>query len=265
MIDRNGKGLEIGPSHNPAAPKSEGYDVDIVDHLGQAGLLEKYRDDIGLNLASIEPVDFIWQGGSLSELIGTPAKYDWIVASNVIEHMPDLIAFLRDCQTLLKPAGVISLVVPDKRFCFDHLRRRSSTGDIVQANIELRSRHTPGQILDHFAYATKLDESGSWHRDSVGKVTFVHDASLAEGMLSRAQTSPDYIDVHGWVFTPSSFRLILGDLNSLGLVCLDEIAFTDTRDCEFFVSYSNRQPAHPYDRLALAKAALQEERQAFFP
>jgi SAM-dependent methyltransferase len=265
MIDRSGKGLEIGPSHNPAAPKSEGYDVDIVDHLDQAGLVEKYRDDLGLILANIEPVDFVWQSGSLAELIDTPAAYDWIIASNVVEHMPDLVAFLGDCQTLLKPAGVISLVVPDKRYCFDHLRRRSSTGDIVQAHLESRSRHTPGQVFDHFANASKLDESGSWHRNGVGKVTFVHDPSMAEGMLTRSQTSQDYIDLHGWVFTPSSFRLILGDLNALGFLCLEEIAFTDTRDCEFFVSYANRPPQQSFDRLALAKAALHEERQAFFP
>ncbi|MDQ3524043.1 MAG: methyltransferase domain-containing protein [Chloroflexota bacterium] len=265
MIDRNGRGLEIGPSHNPAAPKSEGYDVHIVDHMDQLGLQEKYKDDAGINLENIEPVDHVWQGGSLSRLIGDDASYDWIIAAHVIEHMPDLIAFIQDCQVLLRPGGIISLVVPDKRYCFDHLRRRSSTGDVIQAHVESRKRHTPGQVYDHFSSACKLDESGSWHRNSLGKVGFVHGPHTAESMLKHSLSSDEYLDVHGWVFTPSSFRLIIGDLNALGYIRIDENSFSDTRDCEFFVSYANHAPSSGFDRLSLSKAAIHEERQAFFP
>jgi hypothetical protein len=265
MIDRTGRGLEIGPSHNPAAPKSEGYNVEIVDHMDQSGLLEKYKDDLGLNLENIEEVDHVWQGGRLAQLIGDKARYDWIIAAHVIEHMPDLIAFIQDCQALLRPGGIISLVVPDKRYCFDHLRRLSSTGDVVQANVERRSRHTPGQVYDHFSSACKLDESGSWHRNSYGKIEFVHGPHAGESMLKQCLASDDYFDVHGWVFTPSSFRLIIGDLNALGYVRIDEVSFTDTRDCEFFVSYANQASSAEFDRLSLSKAAIHEERQAFFP
>lgn len=265
MIDRNGVGLEIGPSHNPAAPKSEGYNVEIVDHMDQAGLREKYKDDQGLNLANIEQVDYVWQGGRLSRLIGDEARYDWIIAAHVIEHMPDLIAFIQDCQVLLRPGGIISMVVPDKRYCFDHLRRRSSTGDVIQANVEARSRHTPGQVYDHFSSACNLGGTGSWHRNSLGKVDFAHGSHTAESMLKHSLTSDDYLDVHGWVFTPSSFRLIIGDLNALGYIRIDENSFTDTRDCEFFVSYANQAPSGGFDRLSLSKAAIHEERQAFFP
>lgn len=38
LILKSGLGLEIGPSHNPIAPKSKGYSVHIVDHLDAAGL-----------------------------------------------------------------------------------------------------------------------------------------------------------------------------------------------------------------------------------
>lgn len=265
MIDRSGRGLEIGPSHNPAAPKSEGYNVDIVDHMDQAGLQEKYKHDLGINLANIEKVDYVWKGGSLSRLIGDDGRYDWIIAAHVVEHLPDLIAFIQDCQALLRPGGIISLVVPDKRYCFDHLRRRSSTGDIIQAHVEARTRHTPGQVYDHFSSACKLDESGSWHRNSAGKVNYIHDPHTAKSLFEQSLTSDDYLDVHGWVFTPSSFRLIIGDLNALGYVRIDETSFSDTRDCEFFISYANQAPSAPIDRLGLSKSAIHEERQAFFP
>lgn len=57
-ISKDQKGLEIGPSHHPAAPKKCGYSVEIVDWLDQKGLKEHYRND-GINLDAIEPVDYV--------------------------------------------------------------------------------------------------------------------------------------------------------------------------------------------------------------
>jgi predicted SAM-dependent methyltransferase len=265
LIDASGRGLEIGPSHNPAAPKAAGYNVEIVDHLDRDGLLEKYKDDVGVSLASIEEVDHVWAGGSLCDVIGARACYDWIIASHVIEHMPDLVFFLQECQALLKPGGVLSLVVPDKRFCFDHLRRRSSTGDVIQAYIERRTRHTAGQVFDHFSGACNLGETGSWHRDSEGRLSHVHSFEFAQAMLRKNLETDDDMDVHGWIFTPSSFRLLLHDLNALQYVTLNETSFTDTRDCEFFVVYANQPSSASHDRIHLAQQAIHEERRAFFP
>ena len=42
----------------------------------------------------------------------------------MIEHTPDLIAFLADCDAVLKDTGVLSLVIPDKRYSFDRFRMR---------------------------------------------------------------------------------------------------------------------------------------------
>lgn len=33
MVDRKGLGLEIGPSHNPLAPKRQGFSVSILDSV----------------------------------------------------------------------------------------------------------------------------------------------------------------------------------------------------------------------------------------
>ena len=40
-INKAGFGLEIGPSHNPVAPKKEGYNVSIIDHMTKQELLVK--------------------------------------------------------------------------------------------------------------------------------------------------------------------------------------------------------------------------------
>src|SRR5688572_25412862 len=88
-----GLGLEVGPSHDPVAPKAAGYNVHIVDHLPQDELKAKYAGH-GVNIDNIEPVDFVWTGQPLDELVGGKQIYDWIIASHVIEHVPDLIRFV---------------------------------------------------------------------------------------------------------------------------------------------------------------------------
>ena len=44
MFDRNGVGLEIGPSYNPVVSKASGARVETLDHCDQKALLEKYKN-----------------------------------------------------------------------------------------------------------------------------------------------------------------------------------------------------------------------------
>jgi len=151
LFDATGVGLEIGPSFNPLLPKRDGYDVETLDHLSAADLREKYKN-ASVDLSAIEEVDYLSDGGSIRELIGKPEHYDYIVASHVIEHTTDLLGFVSDCEQLLKRTGLLVLAVPDKRFCFDCLRPCSTSGQILQAHLEQRKRHTPGQVFDEIAY-----------------------------------------------------------------------------------------------------------------
>lgn len=257
LIDPNGLGLEVGPCHDPVAPKAEGYNVRIVDHLPTADLRRKYQGH-GMDVARIEEVDFVWNGEPLEDVLGAGACYDWIIASHVIEHVPDPIGFIHSCQKVMKPDGILSLAIPDKRYCFDHLRPPSTTGGILQAFLEKRTRHTPGQIFDSFSLAAVNGGALAWQEGAKDEVDFLHAHGLAGLMLQNYLASDGYVDVHAWVFTPSSFRLIVHDLNALGYLDIREEAFTPTLGCEFFVSFRNAPAPAPGDRIALARAALQE-------
>jgi SAM-dependent methyltransferase len=236
LIDKQGFGLEIGPSHNPIAPKKNGYKVHIIDHLSANDLRIKYQDH-GLNLDNIEEVDFIWSGQPLYELIGKKHCYDWIIASHVIEHLPDLISFLQQSEQLLKPNGVLSLVVPDKRYCFDYFQPVSSTGILLDAHKQKRTHPTPGQVFDHFANASSANGAGAWspsYKKSADAL--IHTIEQADAQWHKAITKDDYVDVYCWRFTPESFALILSDINRLGLVKLVIQASFPTNGCEFYVS-----------------------------
>ncbi len=234
-LDRKGFGLEIGPSHNPIAPKKLGFNVHILDHATAADLRSKYRGH-EVNLDNIEEVDFVWTGQPLSELIGQTGCYDWIIASHVIEHVPDLISFLQQCEALLRVDGVLSLVIPDKRYCFDHFSPPTSTGHLLDAWAEGRTRPSHGQVFDHFANASKRGGSIAWSPGGGGADALVHTLREARELWAHSRSATEYVDVHCWRFTPASFRLVLSDLQALSLTGLGVKAEFDTTGCEFHVS-----------------------------
>ncbi|MGH8191041.1 MAG: hypothetical protein ACREP2_06310 [Rhodanobacteraceae bacterium] len=182
----------------------------------------KYRD-ADVNIDNIEDVDFVWHGEPLPETVGKRDWYDWIIASHVIEHTPDFVGFLVGCQTLLRSTGRLILVVPDKRYCFDHFQSLTSTGEVLDAHDLGRTRASPGRVFDHFANATMKGKRGvlSWHRHAPGSLRFVHDLDSARNAWLGARKDETYLDVHNWRFTPDSFRLVVGDLRELGLIELE--------------------------------------------
>lgn len=259
MINRKGLGLEIGPSHNPIAPKKSGFNIEILDHATAEDLREKYKKH-PVNIENIEVVDYVWQGEPLNELIGKQSAYDYIIASHVIEHITDFASFLVQCESLLKPNGVLSLIVPDKRYCFDYFRWPSSTGDVLQAYTEKRSRHSPGTVFDYFSNVVKMGEMIAWAQGTpADEFSYIHTFEQAKQLWKQAQTTNDYIDVHSWRFTPSSFKLILHDLNALGITQLTEVCSFDSTGCEFYITLGkSKTPLVSVDRLKLAKDALNE-------
>ena len=239
LLDKKGAGLEIGPSHNPIAPKAKGFNVHILDHASAAELRNKYQGH-GVNLDNIEEVDFVWHGEPFPELIGKTGCYDWIIASHVIEHVPNFVSYIQQCETLLKPNGILSLVIPDKRYCFDYFSPITSTGNVLDAYAEKRVRPSHGQIFDHIANASKLNGNIAWADGLGGADELVHTFAEAQAHWMRSRSTDDYIDVHCWRFTPVSFRLLISDLSNLGLINLEIKTEFDTVGCEFYVSLGKK-------------------------
>lgn len=260
MVDRKGVGLEIGPSHNPIAPKRDGFNVHVLDHATAETLREKYKghEKYGVKLENIEEVDFVWQGEPFRDLVGKTHCYDWILASHVIEHTPDLVTFLSECEELLKPEGVISLIIPDKRYCFDFFNPLTSTGELLDAYEQKRTRHCSGKVFDHFSNAAKRGGQIAWDKSNIGSFMLMHSMDEAQRMWGKAKKSMEYIDVHNWRFTPASFRLMLADLRSLGLTKFGIIKEFETDGCEFYVTLSTKPLQTHQDRLLLQRRVVAE-------
>lgn len=104
------------------------------------------------------------------ELIGQPGRYDFIFAS----HVTDIVRFIRDCEKLLKPDGVLVLVVPDKRFCFDALRPVSTAGQALQAFAEARTCHTAGMLFDHINMISAKAGAITWTEPDLDNIELQH-------------------------------------------------------------------------------------------
>lgn len=227
-LPRAGRYVEVGPSHNPLLAKRDGWNVAIVDHLDRAGLVEKYSAHANVDPAAIEEVDHVWHGEPLADLFPPEAlgTYDAVIASHVVEHTTDLVGFLHQASRLIRPdGGQVVLAVPDKRVCFDFFRPVSTTADAIVAHREGRTRHDGRTLFDYVASAAGRAGHISWGHRETRALTFLHPLPQALAMMDAAAASPDYIDAHQWVFTPSSFALILLELRALDLIDLvvDEV------------------------------------------
>ena len=218
-ISREMKILEIGPSFSPMVPKSAGWTAFTLDHADKANLTRKY-EALGVDCSKIEEVDFVWKGGAVHDCVPEAhhGTFDAIVACHVLEHIPDPISFFESLRILLTENGIVSLVLPDKRYTFDFLRPLTITSDLIVAHEEKRDRHSRAAILSERLNAITSDGEHVWATWlPLRRVDYANVFDLAVAPRPE-QASGDYVDCHGSTFTPSSFDLIALELGALNLL-----------------------------------------------
>jgi SAM-dependent methyltransferase len=253
------RGLEIGPLAFPRVRKEEG-DVLYVDHTDAEGLRSKYADNpiMQEHLDQIVDLDFvIGDSQGIHEAVADQAPFDYVMASHLIEHIPDPVTWLLDIAKILRPGGILSLIIPDKRFTFDINRRTTEIGDLVDAY--LRGLRTPSfrQAYDFISkeLTQKVDPVAVWAgaEDYVGLLrSDVPDPDVAALQLCRTiERTNEYVDVHCSVFTPESFLELYEKLVRIGLIDFEVAHFipTELNDLEFHVSLRRVDPALDRDSI----------------
>lgn len=258
-LDLGRRGVEFGPLDRPLVPKSLGPVV-YVDYASTEAVKAKgYREDGGgtVRPENICEIDLVAGERPLKE----DGPFFYAVASHVIEHVPDVIGWLREIAEALTRDGLIALAIPDKRYTFDIHRPVSTTGEIVQSWLEKRTRPTARQIFDTCAMTVEIPCHEIWAGRTDGPPMIGENAlTLAYDQCVEQMSSGRYIDSHCWVFTPASFLDILADLIRLQILPLEIEKFVGTErgELEFYVRFR----AAGADPMATIHAARESLRQS---
>lgn len=256
LIDvRRSRGLEIGALVRPIVTRDEGA-VEYVDRTSTEDLRRWYSGNDQVDVTKLVEVDHVWGQETLFDCVGRQRTYDYVVASHVIEHVPDLFGWLGEIASVLIDGGIASFVVPDKRYTFDVLRRTSSESELVDAYVRGLRRPDSRQIFDHFSGFRDVDaEEVRNCRVIPSDLPPRHQPLEVLDLCRRALAKEEYIDTHCWVFTPRSFVEALDLGSRLGLLPFEIATMfpTPVQSHEFFVSL-RRIPAN---------ATIEDQRAAF--
>ncbi|QGM96491.1 methyltransferase domain-containing protein [Methylocystis parvus] len=246
-IGKEARGIEIGPYFSPLAPKREGYNCLSLDVFDTETLKRRAATDPSLppeKVELIEPVDLVGSAVTIDRLCrakGFDGDFDYVVSSHNFEHLPNPIAFLQACGRVLRRGGYLSMALPDKRACFDFFRSRTSLSAWIEAFFDGRERPTHAQIFDQNGLIASAEMCGRtaitfFLDEDVDRisVTPALQEAFAAWKQKRETQDASYYDVHCWVFTPSSFRLLLSDLYFLGLSPFAVEEVSETTVSEFY-------------------------------
>lgn len=124
-----GRGIEIGAHGHPIA-----------------GIKPFYVDRFFEFAGSKCPADVIADGGLLPF---RRRSLDYVASSHLLEHLADPVTALVEWHQLVKPGGLIYLVVPDRRFTFDRARDRTPVAHLIE-DFERGTTACDGAHIDEY-------------------------------------------------------------------------------------------------------------------
>lgn len=230
LIAKNVSILEIGPFFNPSV---KGKNVKYFDILGYDELVNR-ANFYGGSTLNIPHIDFVDPKGNL-DIVNE--QFDVVVSSHCIEHQPDLVDHLQKVEKILKPGGHYFLLIPDKRYCFDHFIPETIMADVLDKYYLQAKTHSLRNVLVHRIFSTHNDPIRHWSGDHGPQHDDDYESHLQSVLSEYNDPNGKYIDVHGSFFTPDTFANIIGQLNKLKLLQLKILRNYHTRknDFEFFV------------------------------
>jgi hypothetical protein len=234
LIPKTATVLEIGPFCNPLL---RGPNVSYFDVLSQEELVARARI-IGFDPNNIPHIDYISETGDLSIV---DRRFDVVVSSHCLEHQPDLVGHLQGAEKLLKAEGAYFILVPDKRYCFDHFIPSSNLAEVILAHRERRKVHTLRSLIEHRALTTHNDSRRHWQGDH-GVIFDNFEQRVQAALQEFGEARGKYIDVHAWYLTPELAVTMICALQNMSLTRLGvyRIYATQHGANEFWMILSDR-------------------------
>jgi len=210
--------LEIGPFCTPCFT-ARTHRVRFLDAFPTVELRKMVAEHAWGKPELVPEIDYVWRGGSYADLI--KERFETVFSSHNIEHQPCLVTHLRDVAAVLAPGRRLFLIVPDRRYCFDHYLPESTIADVLDAFMQGRRRHSTRSILEHRLLLTHNEAERHWkgdHGDDPRRRA--PDGAIVGRIADHLKSSPSrdsYIDAHAWQFVPESFAGLIRTLRAAGL------------------------------------------------
>ncbi len=239
-----GRWLEIGALDKPML-RPPGCRVVYADHATTSDLRAKYAGHALVDPDALADVEIVWEPGKSLREAARGQVFDHAVASHVIEHAPNLLGWLEEIASVLQPRGSLRLAIPDKRYCFDFLRRETGLPEVLDSYLNKRTRPGVRDILDFWGWYRSVDAAAAWRGDYPSLRAFSLDQiPVALGRCRDSLERGGYHDVHCSVFTPHSFAILMLHLAELGLLPFGctQIRPTAPNQLEFFVHLMRMEP-----------------------
>lgn len=237
-LNLGGKGIEYGPL-NRAILSKKYYNISYVDYADRASLSAHYGNNPDVDVSLIPEIDIVTGGKLISEFL-PEESIDYVVASHVMEHVPDLLGWLESNLRVLKLGGRIAVAFPDKRYCFDLKRKNSTISDVMAAYLERRTKPSFQQICDHFWNVSKAKAVDCWKESTTpDNAEYIHDRKTIVDTLRKMEAREDYIDCHCWVFPDFKFLETMNEIRSITNAGFEVVSFypTQKNTLEFYVTF----------------------------
>jgi SAM-dependent methyltransferase len=122
-----GSGLELGPGHVPFLV-GPGTSIRVVDRWQPEENQELFAE---LEDAEFAEPDIVADLNT-DRLQSVPdASQDFVICSHVLEHVAEPIGLLADIHRVLRPGGVVLMLLPDRHRTFDRYRNGTSLAHLV--------------------------------------------------------------------------------------------------------------------------------------
>lgn len=183
-----GSGIELGAGNRPTIVP-DGCRVTYIDKFSFAEAAD--GSFVGKKNENFVRIDHKSEMSNMPDI--EPRSLDFAIACHVIEHVPDVIAAIREALSKLKVGAPLALVVPHRDHMFDRDRPITSLHHFVSDSIQ-----NPPPMLEHYLEYARLSKRDlSW-------------IDVGQAMMRKGS------DFHPHTFTPSSMSELLHYMKDAG-------------------------------------------------
>jgi SAM-dependent methyltransferase len=128
-----GEGIELGPGHQPWPTSYPSTCTRYVDRWMPAENRELFSE-LPDDKAEFPKPDVVANLDTDRLSMFEAESQDYVIASHVLEHVADPLGLLHEIHRVLRPGGVLLLLLPDRHRTFDRNRRPTTLAHLVDEN-----------------------------------------------------------------------------------------------------------------------------------